>query len=103
MGIQIVYTTPRNAVRTQEVPLVAFSGDYVIPAGTTLSLTGLDLMGGRCTGFVLASIVGTVQASINGGGYRTIPSAISVDLADIQSLSVTTGAASSAILQLHGV
>jgi len=92
-----------GGTQVTQTPAVYFGGDIIIGASTSQSIDITGLVGGRCTGFVLAAIVGTVQYSINGGGLRTCPSAIAVNSTMMNSLSIVTGPASSCILQLHGV
>lgn len=84
-------------------PLVAFGGDIAIPAASSIVVDIQQNMGARCTGFIISSIFGTVQYSINGGGLRTCPSALAVNDAQINSLLIVTGVGSTCILQLHGV
>jgi hypothetical protein len=92
-----------GGIQVTPTPMVSFGGDILIPASTSQSIDIIGNMGSRCSGFVLSAIVGTVKISINGGGLRTIPSAIAVNDAQISSLVIVTDVASTATLQLHGV
>jgi len=84
-------------------PLVSFGGD--IPCGPGLSQT-IDigfLSGARCTGFLITSVIGSVKISVNGGGLITVPTALAVSDAMINSLRIETGVGATCIVNLLGV
>ena len=92
-----------NSEQVIEIPLVSFGGDIAISAGTTnIDISGLQ--GSRCTGFLSIGVSGTVQYSLNGGGYRTAPQGnMGLDGASVNTLQIYATAGSTAILQLNGI
>ena len=86
-----------------KLPLINFSGDIVIPAGTDRTINVFDLMGGKCTGMTITQVQGAITLNINGGGAFTIYSTIDIDDAQINSLRIQTGVSNGCILQLRGV
>ena len=92
-----------GAMLTRQAPLTTFLADQNIAAATDITIDVQNLMNNRCTGFILLNIVGTVQISINGGGLRTVPSAMVINDADVSQLRIITAALSTCTVQLHGV
>ena len=92
-----------NSQQTIEIPLMTFLGDQVIGAGQDVTIDVQGQMGNRCSGFILASIVGTVQIAINGGGLRSVPSAMVLNGGQINQIRIITAALSGCVLQLNGV
>jgi len=50
-------------------------------------------MNGRCTGFIIGAIAGTVKYSVNGSPFRSIFSAFSLDFALLWERGAMAGAA----------
>lgn len=85
----------------KQLPLRVFSGDIFIPASSEISINIQELLV-NCSGFLLESVTGFVQISVNGGGLRTVIADQQFNDCDIFSLRVVTGPVSSVIVQLHG-
>ena len=95
--------TDLGGLSVKQVPIVTFDGDQVIGSGQVVTINVFERMGGRCTGFVLVSVVPGVQVSINNGGFRTIPSDVAYNDINLKTIAISTDAVGSCILQLHGV
>ena len=87
----------------KQVPLQSFGGDVLIGALADTTIDATLQFSDRCTGLLLQAATGTVQVSINGSALRTVVSDQSINDASIRQVRIVTGAASSVILQLHGV
>lgn len=92
-----------NSQQVKQIPLQLFGGDIVVGPGLDQFIDVQDIMGNRATGFLAIGAVGTVQVSVNGGGFRTVLNDLEVNDAAIQNIRVRTGAASTVTIQLHGV
>lgn len=92
-----------NAQQVKQIPLQLFGGDIVVGPSTEQFIDVQDIMGNRAIGFLAIGATGTVQISVNGGGFRTVLADLNINDAAIQNIRVKTGAASSVIIQLHGV
>lgn len=88
---------------TKEQPIQTFGGDYSFTAGQDVTIDATQVFGDRCTGIVFQGVVGTVQVSINSSPLRSILTDLAINNASIRQLRVITGAASSVVVQLHGV
>ena len=88
-------------IQVTQTPLRTFLGDIVIPAGVTQNIDIHTLMGSNCVGFVLIPNTVAVKVNVNGGGFRSVPSAMVVDEATINNLTIQTFA-DGAVLQLNG-
>jgi hypothetical protein len=91
-----------RALLVKQLPIVLFGGDIVIPAASDIVIDVNDALTGNCTGLIVTNIVGTVQISINGGGFRTVSNDFIANDSTINSLRVQTAALSGCIVQLHG-
>lgn len=92
-----------GGVMVTPTPLVFFGGDQVFGASVDQAIDITSNLGGRCTGFLITSVIGSVKVSVNGGGAMTVPTAMAVNDSQINSLRLITGVASSCILNLQGV
>jgi hypothetical protein len=93
---------PEQPVQVSQTPIQTFLGDINIPALATQTIDIFSQIGSNCVGFVLIPLGTGVQVSINGGGFRTIPSLMVVDESVVNTL-VVVGGTLGAILQLNGV
>lgn len=83
-------------------PLRSFLGDIAIPSGAVATIVDVyGQMGSSCVGFVLIPLGTGVMVSINGGGFRSVPSLMVVDEAIINTLSII-GGINGATLDLNG-
>ena len=88
-------------VQVTQTPIRTFLGDIAIPANVTQTIDIHTLMGSYCIGFVLIPNSVPVKVSINGGGFRTVPTAMVVDESYIDNLVIQT-TTDGAILDLNG-
>ena len=88
-------------IQVTQTPIRTFLGDIVIPAGVTQTIDIHTLMGSQCIGFVLIPNSVPVKVSINGGGFRSVPTAMVVDESQIDNLVIQT-TTDGAILDLNG-
>lgn len=86
---------PLNPARTFETPLQSFPADIVI-GPLTQQIINLPE---RCAQIAFISVIPGLQASINGGGGRTIKDGF-VYNGEFRSLEVLTDATGSCIIQL---
>ena len=87
----------------KQVPIQNFGGDVLVGASSDVTIDATLQFGDRCTGLLLQMVTGTVQVSINGSALRTIANDQAINDASIRQVRIVTAAASSVILQLHGV
>ena len=87
----------------KQLPIQTFGGDNVIGASADVTIDATLQFSDRCTGILLVGATGTVQVQINGGALRTIVSDVAINDASVRQVRIVTGAASSVIVQLHGV
>lgn len=90
-------------IPTLQARLRQFPGDQAIGASADVFVDVQAVMGDLANGFLLLSVVGTVQVSINGQGYRTVPTSMAYTNIVLQNLRIKTGPGSSCILQLQGL
>ena len=90
---------------TYEKPITEFQGDIVIPVNAAGSITTLrsgNELPTNCVGVRFISLVGSVQASINGQGQRTILNNDVLSGCEITSIIVFTDATGTCIVQAVG-
>jgi len=97
---------PNAPVQVSQTPLQTFVGDIAIPAGVLQYIDIQTIMGSACVGFVIIPqgvVAALPMVSINGGGFRTIPSTMVVDESIIYNLNIQTFLPDGGvILQLNG-
>ena len=84
-----------GGLQTYETPIRGWQGDIVIGASVQFQVPIPD----RTVTLNIISVVGTVMASINGGGFRSIIGNNFFSNTEIDSVLIITGAASSCIVQ----
>jgi len=91
------------AAPVKQLPLQTFGADNLISASQDVTIDVTLQFGDRCVGMLLVSTTGTVQVSINNGGFRTVTTDQAINDASIQQVRIKTGVASSVIVQFDGV
>lgn len=84
-----------GGLQTYETPIRGWGADIVIGATAQFNVPIPE----RTVTARLISVVGTVQVSVNGGGFRTVLNGDTFTNTEIDSFFVITGAASSCIVQ----
>jgi hypothetical protein len=84
-----------GGMQTYETPIRGWSGDNVVGASAQIAIPIPD----RTVTARFISVVGTVQVSVNGGGFRTVLNGDTFTNTEIDSMYVITGAASGCIVQ----
>jgi hypothetical protein len=84
-----------GGLQTYETPIRGWSGDITVGASTQLAIPIPD----RTVTARFISVVGTVQISVNGGGFRTVLNGDTFTNTEIDSIFMITGAASSCVVQ----
>ena len=97
-GAQTFAATP-----VKQIPIQTFGGDLLVGASSDITFDATLQFSDRCVGVLFQAATGTVQVSINGSALRTVVADQAINDASIRQVRVVTGAASSVIVQLHGV
>jgi hypothetical protein len=84
-----------GGLQTYETPIRGWSGDILVGASAQFIVPITD----RTVTARFISVVGTVTASINGGGFRTILNGDTFTNTEIDSIVVVTAAGASCTVQ----
>lgn len=90
---------------TYEKPIKEFPADIVIPVNAAGSVTNLRAgseLPNNCVGVRFIGLVAGVQASINGGGTRTILNGDTLTGCEIESILIITDATGTVTVQAVG-
>lgn len=92
----------KQSLQVREKRLSIFPADISVPINANLFLTPGGSLPMGCTGFRFIRVVGNVQVSINGGGFRIVQDQDVVSGADVQAVQIVTDGASTCIFQSFG-
>lgn len=92
----------KQSLQVREKRLSIFPADVSVAINSNLLLLPGGQLPVGCTGFRFIKVVGNVQVSINGGGFRTVQDQDVVSGADVQAVQVVTDGTGTCIFQSFG-